>query len=94
MKTVMNQGERRLKMHMKKGLVTLLLLILTVSFFLFDPALGEASAAVDPYHPILEACIVHTITADLNVIETAVALTACSALYEALYVLSYTYPWI
>jgi len=79
---------------MKKGLVTLLLLILTVSFFLFDPAPGEASAPLEPYRRILEICIARTLTADLNVIETAVAIKACSALYEALYLLNSAYPWI
>jgi len=81
-------------MSARKGAVTLLLLILTVSFFLFDPATGEASIPADAYRRILETCIVRTLIADLNIIETAVALRTCSALYEALYLLSSAYPWI
>lgn len=81
-------------MSARKGVVTLLLLILTVYIFLFDPAPGEASAPLEPYRRILEICIARTLTADLNIIATAVAIEACSALYEALYLLNSAYPWI
>ncbi|MBP8600213.1 MAG: hypothetical protein KBI45_00410 [Candidatus Saccharicenans sp.] len=78
-------------MNKKNGLIVLFLLILTVSFFFFDPARGEASAAVDPYHQILETCIAWAIIADQSIIKTALAITACSALYEALHLINYIY---
>jgi len=80
-------------MKNKINLVTILLLTLVISFFWLEPARGEASLATDPYRPILESCLARALAADQNIIATAVALAACQAIYESLYLVNYTYWW-